>query len=595
MHRMIVAMFCFGMAPVALAQKHAGTGAAASGAEAFWVGPAVSGTWSDPARSGEGVVLQMLPDGQVAAVWFTYPAVGEPGEQAWLLGVSDRADGERLSMETVVQPQGARFGAAFDPTEVVQVPWGRFEFEFRDCNQLVLRYEGPVAYGRGERQLQRLTELDEVQCSGVRDLLPNGARSATGLRSRSGTWYVPERNGEGWLVEEFPDGRSGVYWFTFDESGQQRWIAGVGVREGEQLRLEQPFSTHGARFGEAFRPDAVRFRSFGTIALESSGCNSLRLDYQALRPEQGSARREAVRLTRVAGAPCLDALPPPADGARWRQAGTMAGGGEAEFAAIAAGAHIYTLGGFAAPRAFRRFTPATGRWLDLPGLPEGRNHLAGFFLGDAVYAIGGYRDQVSQPYAGAYRFDLSRQAWTAVPGVLPSSASNTALLFGRAFIGSDDGSLQEFVPATGRARSLGLSEAPVGRDHAQVVAFLDEVWMLGGRAPETSLVSIYDPVARRWRRGPAMIAQRSGFAAAVADDRIIATGGELLSTTPPRVIDSTEIYAAGSAGWAPGPALPQALHGLPGVGLEGKVFVLGGAPRAGGAGGTDKIYVLEIP
>ena len=30
----------------------------------YWAGPAVSGSWYDPARDGEGIVLQYLPNGK---------------------------------------------------------------------------------------------------------------------------------------------------------------------------------------------------------------------------------------------------------------------------------------------------------------------------------------------------------------------------------------------------------------------------------------------------------------------------------------------------------------------------------------------------
>src|SRR5688500_13761554 len=52
----------------------------------YWPGAALSGTWYDASRSGEGVVLQMQPDGFFSAIWFTYPAATGDGDQMWLLG-----------------------------------------------------------------------------------------------------------------------------------------------------------------------------------------------------------------------------------------------------------------------------------------------------------------------------------------------------------------------------------------------------------------------------------------------------------------------------------------------------------------------------
>jgi len=577
--------------------KHQDSSTPSTTAAEYWIGPGISGTWYDPARSGEGVVLQMLPDGSVIAVWFTYPAVGEPGEQAWLLGRATAADRDTLRMETVVQPMGARFGAAFDPQQVQQLPWGRFEFEFDDCNHATLRYQGPAAYGSGERQLLRLTEVDELECIGQRDLLPNGARALDGLRAKSGTWHVPTRTGEGWLIEDFPDGRSGVYWFTFDESGRQRWIAGVGARDGARLVLQQPFLSRGTRFGAAFRSEAVQLETFGAIALEFSSCEAVQLNYAALRPELGSAQRNATKLTGVAGARCLNGTPQTSGGLRWIERSTMPGSRNSEHAAVSAGEHIYTVGGFGTPRAFQRYSPANGQWLTLPDLPDGRHHLSAFVHGDDIYAVGGFQVADTGGYVGAYRYAVSQgSGWMPVPEVQHSVASNSTLLFGRAFIGSDDGTLQEYEPVARRARNLGHSGEPVGRDHSQVIAFLDEIWMLGGRLPENAAVSIYNPASGRWRRGPRMSFLRGGFAAAAVGNRIVVAGGELLSTTPFQVIDSVEVYTAGDSVWTLGPNLPIGLHGVPGVSWRNRFFIIGGSTIGGSAGaGSNKVYELELP
>ena len=46
----------------------------------YWVSPAHSGSWFQADRSGEGFILEILPDGNSVAAWFTFPAAGEPGE-----------------------------------------------------------------------------------------------------------------------------------------------------------------------------------------------------------------------------------------------------------------------------------------------------------------------------------------------------------------------------------------------------------------------------------------------------------------------------------------------------------------------------------
>ena len=81
----------------------------------YWPGPAVSGSWYDPARSGEGLILQFLPTGKALVIWFTYPPAGEAAEQAWLITELGSVDGSKLRFNTVYQPQGGVFGDAFNP------------------------------------------------------------------------------------------------------------------------------------------------------------------------------------------------------------------------------------------------------------------------------------------------------------------------------------------------------------------------------------------------------------------------------------------------------------------------------------------------
>ncbi|MCB1613980.1 MAG: hypothetical protein KDI60_19810, partial [Xanthomonadales bacterium] len=84
---------------------------AASGAKVggdYWVGPGVSGAWFDPARNGEGVILQVLPNGRALAIWFTYPPTGESGDQAWLIAQDGEIDGDRIRFTQVYRPLGGR-------------------------------------------------------------------------------------------------------------------------------------------------------------------------------------------------------------------------------------------------------------------------------------------------------------------------------------------------------------------------------------------------------------------------------------------------------------------------------------------------------
>lgn len=576
-----------------LPHRHAGTAKVGNTPTAFWAGPSMSGAWFDPARDGEGLIVQFLADGRALAIWFTYPAAGEPGEQAWLLAQDGVVEGDTLRFPAVIRPQGARFGAAFDPAAVRLEPWGTLELRYTACSEAVLSWRGPAAYGSGTRTLTRLSSLNELGCSGTRALTPNGGRALSGLRSRSGAWYVPERSGEGWLVEDLADGHSIVYWFTYDPEGRQAWMLGVGRREDERILIEDLRRTRGTRFGADFNAAAVERQPWGELELRFAGCGAAELRYRSTLAEYGSATRATQRLTTLAGAPCIEA-PELLPALQWAERARTPAPAQSELATTSLSGSVYALGGFGAPRAFRRLEVASDRWTLLPELPGGRDHASAFALPGYIYLVGGAVNGPGDSQTGAFRFDLARGVWESVPEISATFGSNAALLHGQVYLGDVTAGLQHYQPATRQVRHIARPDFQ-DRDHAQVLAFLDEIWVLAGRSPETTRVSIYDPVSERWRDGPPLRYPRGGFAAAVVGNRIVLTGGEVLERGS-YVEGRTEIYSAGADAWEAGPDLPVPVHGVSGVAVEDRFIVVSGSTNAGLAtGATRRVYELRLP
>lgn len=560
----------------------------------FWAGPGVSGAWFDPARNGEGLILQVQPNGRALAIWFTYAPTGEAGEQAWLIAQDGEIDGDRIRFTQVLRPIGGRFGAAFDPAAVELQSWGTLELGFSDCDAATLSWSGPAAFGSGTRAISRLSTLDEVSCAGGRNLLSNGARSAAGLRSRSGAWYVPERSGEGWIVEELPDGRSIVYWFTFTPDGQQAWTIGSGVRDGTRLLIDDNRISRGTRFGDDFNAANVELLPWGTLDIDFAACNGASLSYASQLPGYGSATRAPVRLTRIAGAPCLDQLPGEVSGRSWVELAASPLPRQSELAVTTLDGALYALGGFGAPRSFRRYDRPSNSWSTLPDLPAGRDHLAAFALDGAVYLVGGSPNGSGDQTVAGFRFDVVNASWEPRPELEWTYASHAAIAHGHGYIGSSDGSLQQYDPQHRRVRRL-FNSGSAERDHSQVVSFLDEIWVISGRTPERATVAIYDPAAESWREGPRIARGRGGFAAAVVGNRIVLAGGEVL-TGGTYVEPSSEIYNAGAMIWVPGPDLPVPVHGVAGGAIDGRFVIVSGSTAAGlTTGATGRVFELALP
>ena len=132
------------------------------------------------------------------------------------------------------------------------------------------------------------------------------------------------------------------------------------------------------------------------------------------------------------------------------------------------------------------------------------------------------------------------------------------------------------------------------RDHSQVVSFMGEIWMIGGRTPETGSVAIYDPVSARWRNGPPMANARGGFAAAVLGHRIVVGGGELL-TGGVRLEPTVEVFTSGDSVWRPTLNLPVPVHGVAAGAAQGRWFLVSGSTIAGSFAGANGRVFEYIP
>ncbi len=120
----------------------------------------------------------------------------------------------------------------------------------------------------------------------------------------SGTWYDPDRNGAGLLLEITVDPLTGeaqgvISWYTYaaDGSGLQRWLIGAGPVVDDVLIAEMDV-TEGAIFGPGFDPDDVVRSRWGQVRIRFIDCETAVLEYSALDPMYGSGSQSLVRLTR---------------------------------------------------------------------------------------------------------------------------------------------------------------------------------------------------------------------------------------------------------------------------------------------------------
>lgn len=262
-----------------------------SSADTLLVGEEFSGAWFDESHNGEGFLLEILDSERAVVYWFTYDT---EGNQRWFIGVGEVVENS-VVFENLIQPTGARFGAAFDPADVVRSEIGTLSVEFSDCNSGTASYvlEGVA----GSQQLGRLTGIAGHDCHGI------GRNSNVLLSGVSGSWYEPSRSGEGFVIEIIGPESVLLFWFTFDDKGAQAWHFGTGSVASGVLSIDSLVTTQGGKFGEQFDPANVERIDWGQLQIQIE-CD--RLDYQYTSRFAGSGARSMQQLTQVGKTTCLD-------------------------------------------------------------------------------------------------------------------------------------------------------------------------------------------------------------------------------------------------------------------------------------------------
>jgi hypothetical protein len=123
----------------------------------------MSGAWYDPAQSGHGIFLEILPGNSAFLGWFTFNPAGT--QQVWFGGVgSYDSHSQTITFSAVDQPTGGRWIPKFDPAKIVHNPWGSMVLTFTDCNHGRVDFNSTSGYGIGSMNLVRLTQPAGTSC-----------------------------------------------------------------------------------------------------------------------------------------------------------------------------------------------------------------------------------------------------------------------------------------------------------------------------------------------------------------------------------------------------------------------------------------------
>ncbi|MCK7595363.1 DUF1800 domain-containing protein [Pseudomarimonas salicorniae] len=267
----------------------------ASTAQAYEIGPEISGTFFDPAQSGHGYILEYLEtdSGPLLAVsWFAY----SDGEPVWLVGAGP-IDGDTASIPLSIG-SGGDFPPRFVASQATLSDWGTLTLRFSGYKQGSASWNSPLAgFGSGSMPIVRLTSLSLAHD------LPTGRVAAC----HSGSWFDASQPGHGLFVEIIgPPGQEQMVaiWYAY-LNGAQRWMTAVGPINGSraELTVSQP---RGADFPPNFRSSDVVEQPWGSLVFEAVDGDSARLSWTSTLSGYGSGNLDLTRLSTPAGYECGD-------------------------------------------------------------------------------------------------------------------------------------------------------------------------------------------------------------------------------------------------------------------------------------------------
>jgi len=247
----------------------------------------------------------------------------EAGNQQWLVG-AETANDTSVSWRELLRTRG-RFGSGLlDGEEDPIKPRGSLRIDRLGSDHLVAErvyihdtsgvclavYPPPLnCFGNSlsdRRNYQQLSRLAGTSCDNQSD-----------LQQYSGTWYSPERSGEGFLVEMLPDDRVVVYWFTYqpEESGNQAWMIGNSAFRDDGIIIDPPppweeqvkltlYQPTGTSFGPDFDADDVNLQEWGELEMRFNGDGTGQVVWNSNSEDYGSGKYFIERLTQPKLADC---------------------------------------------------------------------------------------------------------------------------------------------------------------------------------------------------------------------------------------------------------------------------------------------------
>jgi N-acetylneuraminic acid mutarotase len=208
-----------------------------------------------------------------------------------------------------------------------------------------------------------------------------------------------------------------------------------------------------------------------------------------------------------------------------------------------------------------RYDPGSGEWTELAPIPTAREKPNGAIIGGKFYVVGGWDTDGDTPVASLEIYDIASDTWTAgAPIPVARAASGSAVLDGKLYLvggcQASCGSTEVWVydPSSDEWASVAPYPQPASWTHCGAIDGL--LYCAGGSRGPTAASYVYDPALDTWRPVAPMPQPQWGGAYAVANGRLIVSGGVIGG----QVTNQGYAYDPLAGAWEPIPNANQARY-----------------------------------
>ncbi|MGJ8664447.1 MAG: hypothetical protein ACSHWU_12400 [Marinicella sp.] len=129
-------------------------------------------------------------------------------------------------------------------------------------------------------------------------------------KSFTGGWHDPAKNGQGFLIEIIKSNNQKMAlttWFTFDTSGNQYWLIGVGEIEDQSINF-QMMLPEGGRFGDLHNPSNMTNTLWGEVKFTFNDCNNGTVNWEPVIGDFNAGTMPVTRSTAINNLNCTGGL-----------------------------------------------------------------------------------------------------------------------------------------------------------------------------------------------------------------------------------------------------------------------------------------------